>query len=200
MSVITLLLFFVLAIVNWSAAAQEQKDVEYVAKPATLAALVLFAATGSDPSLWLIGALVCGLLGDVYLMLPGNFFVAGLAAFLLGHFFYIADFDAGFVWRVIWFVVLGAVSMPITSKILAAIKDESLKPGVMVYTAVLTFMAASAIASGSFCAAVGALLFLGSDTILAWNRFVEPIPKAHFYVMVTYHLGQFGLALALRGG
>lgn len=200
MSIIALLLFLVLAIVDWSAVAQEQKDTEYVAKPATLAALIFFAATGSNPSPWLIGALLCGLLGDIYLMLPGNFFVAGLIAFLIGHLFYIVDFEAGLFWRLVWFAALGAAMLPVVRRILAAIQDETLKPGVVAYMAAITFMGASAIASGSICAIAGALLFIGSDTLIAWDRFVERIPKGHLYVMATYHLGQLGLVLALRNG
>ena len=42
-----------------------------------------------------------GLLGDVYLMLPVDLFIPGLAAFLVGHLAYIADFHAALGWRLV---------------------------------------------------------------------------------------------------
>jgi len=44
-------------------------------------------------------------------------------------------------------------------------------------------------------AAAGGLLFFCSDSLLAFDRFVRPFPRARFWVRVTYHLGQLGLAL-----
>ena len=39
---------------------------------------------------WFVAALVLCLAGDVFLMLPKDLFVAGLASFLLGHLCYVA--------------------------------------------------------------------------------------------------------------
>jgi uncharacterized membrane protein YhhN len=198
MATIALLVFLVIALVDWMAVAQESKSAEYVAKPAALAALLVFAATGEGASSWLIAALALSLLGDVYLMLPANLFAAGLGAFLLGHLAYICDFEASLGWRVFWWLLLGGASVPMGRRIVAAVVDEALRPAVVVYMAVLAFMVGSAIASGSVVAALGALLFYASDSLLAWNRFVQPVPQAHLWVMITYHLGQLGLVVALR--
>jgi hypothetical protein len=43
--------------------------------------------------LWFGLGLVFSLAGDIFLMLPSRFFIAGLIAFLLGHVFYIFGFD-----------------------------------------------------------------------------------------------------------
>jgi alkenylglycerophosphocholine/alkenylglycerophosphoethanolamine hydrolase len=43
----------------------------------------------------------------------------------------------------------------------------------------------------------GATLFFVSDSLLAWNRFVEELPHGHTTVMITYHLAQFGLAASI---
>jgi len=200
--VITLLLFLVIAIVNEIAVAQqpeEQRNVEWVAKPAALAVLLLFAATGRDPSLWLVAALVFSLLGDVYLMLPGRLFLAGLTAFGVAHLAYIADFEAAFGWRLLWFLVIGAASYPLAARrILGSVEDQPMRTAVALYMAVICFMVGSAWASGSVVAAFGALLFLTSDTLLAWNRFVQPFPHAQLMVMASYHLGQLLLVIALR--
>ena len=47
--------------------------------------------------------------------------------------------------------------------------------------------------------AVGAVLFTASDTILAYDRFVAPVPYARFSVMTTYYLAQYGIAVSARG-
>jgi len=44
---------------------------------------------------------------------------------------------------------------------------------------------------------VGAALFVVSDTILAVNRFVRPIPHGDVAVHLTYHLAQGLLVLSL---
>jgi hypothetical protein len=46
---------------------------------------------------------------------------------------------------------------------------------------------------------VGAGLFYVSDALIAWNRFIEARPWGDLAIIVTYHLGQIGLALALVG-
>ena len=37
----------------------------------------------------------------------------------------------------------------------------------------------------------GAVLFVISDYILAWNKFVEPVVMERYLIMVPYYLGQF---------
>ncbi|GIW42018.1 MAG: hypothetical protein KatS3mg076_2595 [Candidatus Binatia bacterium] len=59
-------------------------------------------------------------------------------------------------------------------------------------------MSGSALASGHAAAAAGGVLFLVSDGVLAWNRFVRAFPFARLLVMTTYHLAQLGLVVALR--
>src|SRR5437764_844201 len=46
-------------------------------------------------------------------------------------------------------------------------------------------------------AGAGAALFAGSDSMIAWNRFVRPFPWAAVGIMVTYHLGQAALVASL---
>jgi uncharacterized membrane protein YhhN len=58
-------------------------------------------------------------------------------------------------------------------------------------------MLATALATGNVVAAAGAALFVASDTMIAWNRFVRPLPMADVGIMVTYHLGQAALVLSL---
>lgn len=198
MSVIALLAFIGLAVVNWLAVAQEWKEAEYVTKPAVIVALVAFAASGSHPPPWLAVALLLSLLGDVYLMLPTPLFGAGLSAFMFAHLAYIASFDAALGWRFFWFLVVGGAATSLALRILRAVTDDGIRTAVAVYLGVLSLMVASALGAARPLAILGALLFLASDAILAWDRFVQPQPWARLAVMVTYHLGQLGLVWSLR--
>ena len=55
---------------------------------------------------------------------------------------------------------------------------------------VIGVMVATAVAVGNPVAAVGAVLFAASDTMIAWDRFVGAFAGPAVWIMVTYHLGQ----------
>ena len=46
-------------------------------------------------------------------------------------------------------------------------------------------------------AACGAILFLISDALLAWNRFRMKFKSAQFLIMGTYYVAQWVLAMSL---
>jgi uncharacterized membrane protein YhhN len=195
---------------DWIAKARSQRVLEYVCKPATMVALIVAAST-LDPAsdahtrrLWFVAALVVSLAGDVLLMLPQDLFVPGLAAFLAAHLCYVAGFwSAGptGVALAVAVVVVVAVVAPLGRAILAAIGRAGL-PGelriaVAAYMTVISAMLATALATGNVLAAVGATLFVASDSMIAWDRFVRRLPWAPVAIMVTYHLGQAGLVASL---
>jgi uncharacterized membrane protein YhhN len=84
-------------------------------------------------------------------------------------------------------------------RIVRGAREPALRVAIVVYSVVIGTMAASAIASGSTLAIGGALLFVVSDMLIAWSRFVTPYAWAPVAIIVTYHVGQAGLAAALRG-
>ena len=198
MATLCLIAAIVCAVTDWVAVAQQRRLLEYLAKPAALGALLLYAALGPHASWVLIAALTLSLLGDVYLLRPEELFPAGLLAFLLAHLAYIVDFDATLLARSIWFVVVVVASLPLARRIIAAVPDLPLRVGVGVYMAAISLMVASAIASGSMVATAGALLFFASDALIALNRFVAPLAWAPLAIIVTYHAGQLLLVTALR--
>ena len=51
-----------------------------------------------------------------------------------------------------------------------------------------------------FVMIMGAIAFYASDTMIAWARFLGPVPGGRISVMVTYHLGQLALSVALDSG
>lgn len=66
------------------------------------------------------------------------------------------------------------------------------------FVVVITCMLWSAIISGNKYAVGGAILFVISDSLLAWNMFVIPMPWLGSYgVMITYDLAQFLIAKSI---
>jgi uncharacterized membrane protein YhhN len=196
----------VAALTDWYAVARNHRRLEYIAKPLTMVALAVVAATldPADPTrrLWFTAAVVFSLAGDVFLMLPRDRFVAGVGAFLVGHLCYVGGLLRGDLSVPGLLLGIGVllVALLVTGRpLLLALQQrhrELLVP-VAVYIAAISAMVILAIAVGPPAAAVGAVLFAFSDSVLARDRFVRPIPRAPLIVVVTYHLGQAGLVLSL---
>jgi uncharacterized membrane protein YhhN len=197
----------VMAVANWIAVARDSKPLEYVAKPATLAALVGVALTldplHADTREWFVAALVLSLLGDVFLMLPRSQFIAGLVSFLLAHIAYTVGLNlhAGTATALAVASVVVAVpgiilAVPILRGLRSGEQRDFIGP-VVAYMVVIAAMLASALATGNPWARGGAALFYASDAMIAWTRFVGPVRGAGVAIMVTYHLGQAGLVLSL---
>ncbi|HXA41757.1 MAG TPA: lysoplasmalogenase [Candidatus Solibacter sp.] len=197
----------ILAAGDWIAVATRSKRLEYVCKPLTMAALIGVALTlqpaVSGQRSWWLAALALGLAGDVLLMLPSDRFLAGLAAFLVGHLAYIAGFwTAGVIplLALAWFAVLllpvGAVLSRLIRSARATGQGRLVLP-VAVYGLVITAMVASALARPSLPAIGGASLFAISDGLIGIRRFVGDRRGMGVAVIVTYHLGQAALVLSL---
>jgi len=115
-------------------------------------------------------------------------------AYIVGFF---TDPPGALAW-IVGAVVVIAVLGPVARHILGSLGDEpELRVPVAAYIVVISVMVATALATGNVVAAVGAVLFAGSDSMIAWNRFVRPFRSADVAIMVTYHLGQAGLVLSL---
>jgi uncharacterized membrane protein YhhN len=207
------------ALLDWVAVARDDRRVEYAAKPAvlvalTLAAVVLPAAHTDlvDRRWWFVGALVCSLAGDVLLMLPKDLFVPGLSAFLAGHVLYVIGllqppspagsppFAFSATGLAVAAVVVAVAAAVPASRIFGSLARDGhrdLVAPVAVYLVAIGTMAVLAANVGVPAALVGAALFVVSDTVLALNRFVRPIPHGDVAVHVTYHLAQGLLVLSL---
>jgi uncharacterized membrane protein YhhN len=144
------------------------------------------------------------LMGDIFLMLPSDQFLIGLICFLITHICYIVAFlfdsRAG---RPLWpYVLLAAIAIVIFELLSGGI-DPAMKLPVAIYAAALSFMTAQALARnlqqknlGSRLAACGAILFLISDTTLAYDRFVTGFFAAHAIILSTYYAAQYLIALS----
>ena len=196
----------VAAVADWIAVATSRRRLEYAAKPAVMVALIAVAVTlrpaSSTERNLFVAALAFGLLSDVFLMLPQDLFLAGLGAALVEHLAYISGFRARelnlglLVVAVVIALVSVAVVYPPIHRALRANNPRLVGP-VIAYLAVFVVMVASAGGTGSLVALAGALLFFYSDAILAWNRFVRPLPYGRVVNIVPYHVGEALLVLSL---
>lgn len=180
------------------------------------------AGTSAGPrQRWLLAGLLLSALGDLILALPdaigpnglGTYsrsemgalcFMAGLGAFLLAHICYIVWFamlahrarPAWLVGPVAYSLVFLAFLWPHLGAMLVP---------VVVYAGVITAMLWRALAVAADArpillqpAAWGALLFVLSDSLIAIDRFVAPLPAAALAIMLTYWSGQCGIFLTHR--
>ncbi len=159
--------------------------------------------------LWLLAALAGSLAGDVLLLFPG-WFVPGLVAFLLAHLAYLMLLrqDVG------WFPSRRALAgtLGVGAAMYAFLWTGGLPTGLRVpvaaYVAVIALMAAQAIGratvmrdTAAWTVAVGAAFFMLSDSLLATNKFVMPLPLASFWVLTSYYAAQVLIIGGwLRGG
>lgn len=158
----------------------------------------------------LMFAMVFGALGDIFLMFDGQaFFLAGLLAFLVGHFFYIFTMDAridGTAPEVARRSLLLAVLVGLTAGLSQLFDVEgTMGMSVTVYAGTLGYclfagiIAAASTKSRNYAwTVIGYVLFIISDSILATGAFTDiRIPKRGFLVMLTYILAQFLIASSL---
>lgn len=180
----------------------------YVFKPLTTALVVLVAlqakhATAPVYRPLIVAGLVCSLAGDVFLMLPRERFVAGLVSFLFAHLCYVAAFasDGGArpgAWVAAPLVLYGALMLRLLWPSLGALRMP-----VVVYVAAILLMAWLAAGRwmalggvGGASAFAGALLFVASDSALAWNRFRGGFAGAQGLILGTYFPAQLLIALS----
>lgn len=201
------LLVFVSALLTIRAEYRGPRIQLYVFKPLTVVLIILVAlqskhATTQQYNLLIVVGLLCSLVGDVFLMWPRDRFMAGLVSFLVAHLFYIAAFASGVgtwsVWAAIVLLVYGASMLGLLWR-----GFGKLKAAVVVYVAAILLMAWAALsrwwgggADGGGWAAAGALLFVASDSALAWNRFKGEFKSAQALILSTYFAAQWLIAVS----
>jgi len=194
------------AALSTACAAAGPPELHRIFKPLTMVlAIFLVARSGAlKSSVLLLLALAASLAGDVFLMLPG-YFIPGLVSFLCAHLAYIALFkrDQG------WFPNRRALGLTLGfgAAMYAVLWTGALPAGlrapVAAYVLVIALMAAQAIGralalrdKGAVLVAVGAACFMLSDTLLALNKFVTPLPLSALWVLTSYYAAQL---LIVRG-
>jgi uncharacterized membrane protein YhhN len=203
-------LFALATLTDWHAVYRDDKRLEAIAKPATLAALILVAlslgASDSSPGRWLLFALVFGLVGDIANLGDSESrFKMGLGSFLIGHLGYLVCFaELGlprpdWSWAVFGVLLLSLIWTRDVTPAAHRLSGLPLSAPVVVYTLVIAGMLILAWFTGDWLIAVGATVFVVSDSVLSINRFVKPIPHAQLAIMTTYHLGQAMIVAGVLG-
>jgi len=155
----------------------------------------------------LLTALTFSWIGDVILLFADKgeiYFILGLVAFLVSHVFYIVLFSKQSISKTINNKIsFGAGTSLILLYFFGMITTLGPQLGpltvpVVIYAVVISTMLFYAL-KGSFqwnaipyqSVLIGAIFFISSDSILAFNKFDQPIPQASFLIMITYLAAQF---------
>lgn len=204
-----ILFFLIVSVGDLIAIAVESNQLQLICKPLILLSLIgYYLASVENRSLIFIRALFFSWAGDVLLLFTHReiFFITGLIAFLISHFLFIQVYrqhrDAH-VEKELLGSQKARFAFPIilTATGLVVILYRSLGPlkiPVMVYALVLCVMVLTALFrygrtnSQSFWSVFsGAILFMASDSLLALNKFLNPIAGASFMIMLTYIAAQY---------
>lgn len=152
--------------------------------------------------LLIVIGLIFGIAGDAFLLVPGSdWFRFGLASFLIGHLFYIAALlprmrysHLGLLAGLPIAAYLVFMIIRLHDSIMADSSQRGLWIPVLIYVLVIGAMCWVAILSRNGHAAIGSLLFVASDSILAWNKFIGEVTMSGILIMATYFTAQLLLA------
>ncbi|MFZ2488115.1 MAG: lysoplasmalogenase [Anaerolineae bacterium] len=178
-------------------------------KPVPVLALALWVSglpMKGRYQLFIALGLLLSALGDILLEMSEATFLIGLGAFLLAHVAYIAAFlqdtrklypfhgAAAYIYGflALGFLLttgnLGGMMLPVQLYVLVITT--------MLWRAAVRLDLPQVPRFSVWAGLFGALFFVLSDTILAFRLFETPIQLGGWAVMITYWLGQFGLALS----
>jgi uncharacterized membrane protein YhhN len=208
------------AILEWVAVYKNWRKVEYAAKPGVMVFLFawfLLASGLRGPVVWFGLGVLLSLVGDIFLMLSNErrWFLFGLGAFLLAHVAYILGFNTppppftGMTFVVALIVLMSA--LPLVRRVLLGAAHKGLRRlvgpvrvyatviSLMLFSALITLFRTDWLSTPAYLVSLGAVLFISSDLVLAWNKFVKPVRGGRLALMITYHLGQMALIAGAVG-
>lgn len=206
----------VISLLNWYGALFRRMLLYYVTKPVVLVVLILFFTFNdafSSLRLPFLVGLFFSLLGDIFLIPRGtSWFVAGVGAFALAHLGYIYAFSRFPVSSGYYALALGILLLYFYFLYTYIDKRAVQGPHIVAqrrmfkgYGTVVAAMAISALLclarpgfpdKAKFPAALGGLLFLISDLMIGIDRLGGKIKAARFWIILSYHLGQFLIVAA----
>uniref|UniRef100_A0A336LFI4 lysoplasmalogenase n=1 Tax=Culicoides sonorensis TaxID=179676 RepID=A0A336LFI4_CULSO len=153
---------------------------------------------------FLLIGLIFSSIGDILLNI--DFFPEGMGAFAVAQIFYISSFGFKPLKPLIGVVLycIGAAGVSLFYQTLPTI----LKFGLPIYGTLLLTMCWRALAriaenpfdlknSPKLACAIGAVLFVISDSLIAFDKFYIPLSFAPLSIMVTYYAAQFGITLSI---
>lgn len=150
------------------------------------------------------GALLFSWVGDVLLLFQESnslFFILGLAAFLLAHLTYILVFRRAVrtgesTLRAFWMLLPLLFAGALLVRIYAGLEDMAIP--VFAYALAISAMCIFAMRRAGRTDAysfgfvlAGAVIFILSDSMIAWNSFYRPFALARLLIMSTYIFAQY---------
>lgn len=188
-------------------------ELRYFSKPVLMLSLMGFVLQNLDrkDAAPLLVTLFFALAGDVFLLFDGAvYFPLGLGSFLIMQLLYIRLFVKPLVWRkfhalsdVPFLLLVLAYVVYFLSQLWVGLVPD-LKIPVVLYALALGAMAYFAFLRKLYVQGpqyvyvmLGALFFVLSDSLLAYNKFVTSFPQNSFWVMSTYILAQLLLTVGL---
>ncbi|MCD0473912.1 lysoplasmalogenase [Flavobacterium sp. EDS] len=161
----------------------------------------------------LLGALLFSWIGDVILLFANIseiYFILGLVAFLISHVIYIILFNKQNKPDVpknkgVFFIGLGFILVYLTTMLTVLLpKLGDLQLPVIVYALTISTMLLYAFSGyliwekpANTYIFIGAIVFVLSDSILAMDKFYEPIYKNSFFIMLTYLMAQYLIVIGI---
>lgn len=179
------------------------EDLILISKVIPMILIIILAAMQKVPHikkyqlLIIVGLIFC-MIGDYTL----QWFIVGLTSFLIGHIFYIFAFTSTNerkvpTWAKIALSAYGVIMGAWIAGTVFTSGETVLAVAVLAYIFVIFMMGWTSIRTGSTLALIGALLFIASDSYLAINKFVMPLPYSHVVIMLTYYSAQLLIALSI---
>tara|TARA_R110002126_G_scaffold220740_1_gene366111 strand:- start:45 stop:731 length:687 start_codon:yes stop_codon:yes gene_type:complete len=161
----------------------------------------------------LLTALTFSWFGDIILLFSDrdeHFFIVGLIAFLISHIIYILLFNKQLKYKnrknkAVFWIGVTTIIMYLTIMISILLPNlGDLTIPVFVYALVISTMLLFAFKGflnweepGNWYVLTGAIAFVTSDSILAFNKFYNPIVLNSFLIMITYLIAQFLIVVGI---
>ncbi len=202
------IVFLLLAITDVYAVITQNKSLEMIFKPLLMTTLVVvYLVSVKKPDFWLISALFFSFWGDVFLLDKANYFVFGLASFLLAHVMYIKMTTQFLTNKAVSKIVLAAISFVLLfTGLLFLIFDnlgEMLVPVIVYGITIATFGASTLLnyqqekSTANTWLLLGALLFIASDSLIALNNFYQPKHLFDVSIIILYVVSQYLIVKAM---
>ena len=192
-----------------------RQDIAWFLKPFLLPFLILavYLHERFSSKKILLTALTLSWIGDIILLFADKgelYFIGGLIAFLFSHIFYIVLFNKqlkiylkkskiiywiGITIIIIYLIGMMVLLMPNLGNLLLPVFVYAMTISIMLLFALKGFMNWHKPANSYIL--IGAIIFVASDSILAFDKFYAPIQYSSFFIMITYLTAQYLIVMGI---
>lgn len=161
----------------------------------------------------LLIALTFSWIGDIILLFTDKgelYFICGLIAFLISHIFYIVLFNKqlkmyikksktiywiGITLIIFYLVTMMLILLPNLGPLFIPVFVYAMTISIMLIFAFKGFLNWDKPANSYIF--IGAIIFVASDSLLAFNKFYAPIQYSSFLIMITYLTAQYLIVIGV---